>query len=492
MTDHKRIDPLYKANIRKALDGFLRGSTEASEQLLYARTLMPQGTVDEILGLTNTFLEKSPPEPFPWLNENFLSAFVVNHPELANIGNSDPEMAEAYFAREFMKTLKTLLENTKATHKGEAVQLPIASPTHQNHPVDAQNTPTILDAWKEYTAEKGKGWRPSTTEAYLATITEFTSSEFTGNPAIGSLTRDDLITYRNMLQRLPKQRTKLRPYRDKSVSELLAMNIPTKDLMMGRTINERLGLISSFLTWCHEIKSYLSKDITYDILLKQVESATRSPFTDDEIKQLFDPERYKSARIDSPYKFWLPLLGLFTGARISEIAQLQTTDIIVQDGVPAIQIVHRTKTKAGRRIVPIHTVLLEAGLLDYVDHIKKHKAESLFPDMRVGSNKPGDAASKWFTRYRRAAGIADTDNLEREKVFHSFRHSFVTRLRQSDPAPDIKLIQQIVGHEKELFGATGIYTSDFPVSQCKTAIEKLHYPIDAQLMREIWPTLMKS
>lgn len=496
MTGQKRIDPQYKEKVRRALDTFRTGSTDASENNFYQGQLPSLDTLDQLLNVTNLFLISGQSRLPPELHSTFIEPLLESAPELANFGDSDPEMALRYLSREFMISLKGVMEDAKAIHMGTSIERPQSvSPSFSAGIISEQaisQTPSVLDAWKEYVIEKGASWKPSTNEAYQATITEFTSSEFIGNPEIGSLTREDLIRYRGQLQQLPKQRTKLKPYRDKSINELLSMDIPDEDRMMGRTINERLGLLSTFLTWCHLVKNYLPKDITHDILLKNVESAIRAPFTDEEISLLFSSERYDSSLIDSPYKFWIPLLGLYTGARISEIAQLTPDDIFMHDGTPAIQIVHRTKTKAGRRIIPIHSALLQVGLPRYASQVKGKHAKSLFPDLNVGSIKPGDAASKWFTRYRRDVGISDTDNLGREKVFHSFRHSFVTRLRQSDPAPDIRLIQQIVGHEKELFGATAIYTADFPISHCKTAIEGLRYSVDTKMLKEIWPRLMSN
>lgn len=38
------------------------------------------------------------------------------------------------------------------------------------------------------------------------------------------------------------------------------------------------------------------------------------------------------------------------------------------------------KTSAARRLVPIHSKLIEAGLLDYVQDMTNKKAINLFPD----------------------------------------------------------------------------------------------------------------
>jgi integrase len=58
-------------------------------------------------------------------------------------------------------------------------------------------------------------------------------------------------------------------------------------------------------------------------------------FTDDELRTLFNPATYAQGRQQSPYMYWLPLIGLHSGMRINEIAQLALADISLQDGIHA-------------------------------------------------------------------------------------------------------------------------------------------------------------
>lgn len=64
-----------------------------------------------------------------------------------------------------------------------------------------------------------------------------------------------------------------------------------------------------------------------------------------------------------PFKYWVPLLGLYTGARINELAQLFLVDFQAQGDVQVISINDdgegkRLKTKASKRLVPIHPELV--------------------------------------------------------------------------------------------------------------------------------------
>ncbi|ARK46294.1 hypothetical protein DF122_30095 [Burkholderia pseudomallei] len=48
-------------------------------------------------------------------------------------------------------------------------------------------------------------------------------------------------------------------------------------------------------------------------------------FTEDELKRIFQPTLLSQA--ERPADFWLPMLGLFTGGRISELAQMDIADV---------------------------------------------------------------------------------------------------------------------------------------------------------------------
>lgn len=71
---------------------------------------------------------------------------------------------------------------------------------------------------------------------------------------------------------------------------------------------------------------------------------------------------------------WIPLIALFTGARLEEIAQLQVDDVRIdalRGNVPIIRFTdlgddQALKTDAARRDVPIHKELIKAGLLRFV------------------------------------------------------------------------------------------------------------------------------
>ena len=190
------------------------------------------------------------------------------------------------------------------------------------------------------------------------------------------------------------------------------------------------------------------------------------------------------ARTDSRY--WGTLLAIYTGARRNEIASLTPEDIKEDNGIWYLNITDeeetkRLKTTAAKRIVPIHSHLLELGFLEYVEQAKsfkpakKHKGKTprLLYDMTFHEKE------KWGRNLGRFVNetFLPKLNLKTDKlVLHSLRHSFITYLSIAEVEPPT--IKAIVGHEQDTV-TNSIYThygiEHLPAF--KNAIEKLPYKI---------------
>jgi hypothetical protein len=93
-----------------------------------------------------------------------------------------------------------------------------------------------------------------------------------------------------------------------------------------------------------------------------------------ELRQPFSPEQVQSIfaatakyRDTEPVKYWIPRLGHLTGARLNELCQLRTSDIIVHEGICGLLLTDQgeylpgvsmtLKNAASRRFVPLHPTL---------------------------------------------------------------------------------------------------------------------------------------
>ena len=134
-----------------------------------------------------------------------------------------------------------------------------------------------------------------------------------------------------------------------------------------------MGRVSSFFNWL--VKQGYREDNPFSgVAPRRVHSARseRSPFTDGDLKLLFGTVVYTSKIYAHDWQYWLPLLGLYTGARIEELCQLKGQDFKVIDGCHYISIhgegdvENRVKTPSSIRKIPLHNELISLGLLDCI------------------------------------------------------------------------------------------------------------------------------
>ncbi len=168
--------------------------------------------------------------------------------------------------------------------------------------------------------------------------------------------------------------------------------------------------------------------------------------------------------------YWLPLLALFTGARLEELAQLRVSDIKIAKGLGHYLVISdlgnpsaHLKNEHSRRNIPLHPALIACGFLR---HVAERESGYLFPDLKLNPRgKRSGYFSNWFSGYlRKKVGITDT-----RKVFHSFRHTFKDICRKVGIEEDVH--DALTGHTSA--GASRQYGNDqFPFEPLFRAIEK--------------------
>ena len=169
----------------------------------------------------------------------------------------------------------------------------------------------------------------------------------------------------------------------------------------------------------------------------------------------------------------MPLLALFTGARLEELGQLRVDDVREENGCWYFNITdlgenQQVKTATSRRRVPVHSQLIRAGLLLYWQDLRGRGEARLFPDLNSGiKGKVTASWSKWWGRYlRNVIGITD-----KRLVFHSFRHTFKDACR--DAAIDEAIHDALTGHAGGGVGRK--YGGRYPLVPLNQAMEKLDY-----------------
>lgn len=205
---------------------------------------------------------------------------------------------------------------------------------------------------------------------------------------------------------------------------------------------------------------------------KQREKSEVEKFTDDDLKLIFDPVRLN--QLEDPSDIWVPLLGLFTGARLNEICQLKTADIQHMQNYWVLDFHgsgedNNLKTSASERKIPIHPRLIALGFIDYVEAVKALPKSNgrLFPWLNKYEQGFGDVPSQRFQKVLQALGVW----VYRRKVFHSFRHTTQTKLQQA--GVDLIVRKHWLGHEAEDI-TVNVYGEDTPIKiladSCLTAL----------------------
>ncbi len=276
--------------------------------------------------------------------------------------------------------------------------------------------------------------------------------EHTENPPIHLLTRSQGDDFRSWLQQ-PERKTS------------------------SKTAYDRFTWVKTLLKYAYRDLELISRHPWEGIELIKETTRQRRPWSDVELRTLFDQDLFQRLQLPKDWRsgsegaYWIPLLGLYTGARLSELAQLRTIDISMSKEIPTISISNlgasqKVKTSASLRTVPIHSELVRLGLLGYLEKVKADGYDSLWPDLKQRKDKPGGYFSNWFGEYRAKIGILGYPD------FHCFRHTVRSQLGEAEVPEHV--IDSLLGHE--IKGSTGakIYTHR-RLQTLKNAIECLSY-----------------
>ncbi|WP_247567549.1 site-specific integrase [Bradyrhizobium sp. 151] len=209
--------------------------------------------------------------------------------------------------------------------------------------------------------------------------------------------------------------------------------------LRAKTIQgSKLSPVRAILQWGVQnklISSNAAEGVSLDVKAKQGER--KRSFTDEEAKTILRAARSQNDRV----KRWVPWVGAYTGARLSEICQLRREDILKVEDIWCMKFVPEAgslKTSGSERVVPVHPALIENGFLNFVAGVK---SGPLFAELSPDKfGKRGGNGTKMIGRFVRQLGLKDP----RLSPSHSWRHRIKTLGRKHGLAQDI--LNAITGH----------------------------------------------
>ena len=254
----------------------------------------------------------------------------------------------------------------------------------------------------------------------------------------------------------------------------------------AHSINSRLGEMNDFFKWAINNGHYTAHPTSpVDGLRISSKSKLASktehyePFDNDELKKIFGIGYLK--KMKKPDFYWMPLVAMYSGARREEVAALIAADVKMVDGIPSF-FIQKGKNAAARRLVPLHPKLIEMGFFDYANTVQSLGFTNLFPHLKPSANGLGKNAGRQFSNW-----LSDCDIEDSRKVFHSFRHTVITRLHAT--SANAAHVKQISGHQDETKGVHfQTYSHDMGLKALLKTLKRLKYPIDLNPLKLKDPT----
>lgn len=298
------------------------------------------------------------------------------------------------------------------------------------------NKDCLTRVFERFSAERKDELSNKTLREWTTAVRRFTSLH--GDKPITKITRSHIDQFYQALCLLPS-----RP--GSAISELAIeeqiewAEAQSRPLLSPASVAKNITAIKSILDFAFKRTSLIPEELrmTWQNPCngfvgqgKKRKRKERKTFEPEHIRTLFDPVSYSRATRYPPARFWIPLILHYTGARLTEIAQVSLSDIkalpeamslrITDEHDPAVPDDNKTlKNDSSRRSIPIHDDLIQIGLGDYVEKLKAAGHTWLFPELPYDKGgERASAISKWFGRYRTRCGFTG------DHVLHSLRHSF--------------------------------------------------------------------
>lgn len=305
----------------------------------------------------------------------------------------------------------------------------------------------VKDAFVKERMIKAGGKMTKSIDIYMASINEFWNKILSGtNPPITAINKLNARSFKE---------------------HLIGTGIT------AQTVDNKVAHLQAFFTFIIKNYDYPFNNpfeglkILNRAELKKVTNSFK-PFTMDELKIIFDVERYRAYYKKNIQLYFVPLIQLYSSMRVEEASQLHLDDIRQENGIYYFNLNDdedkSLKTINAFRNIPVHSKLIEIGLIKYYEERKKLGKRTLFDNQ-------GEYVTTEFGAYLKKLEIKKT---ARVHGTHSLRQNFNNALIDKDVISDVRC--RLCGHELVGTNAT-VYGKDYKVEELKRYIELVQFPI---------------
>ncbi len=352
--------------------------------------------------------------------------------------------------KRYTRTYWRLVARIDRLQRGQAA-LAIRNAPRTKHEIgkssNGRRDATLIDTLALFEIDYGPNWSPHRRWQYENTF-GFLTGMFRADTPLRSITRSDLRRLRSILEDLAsnwRQRPQLRHLSlEEAARKSRELKLPLRSTKSIKDIFDIIETIMDFAVAEGLVEHNFAVNMHRGLPLHT--SHPPYPFTSSQLNDIFRHPPVYDRLIPVKQRdgtFWLPLIALWTGMRLSEVAQLWTNDVTIVEEIPVIRILpappsddpkydKRIKTRHSHRIMPIHPELERAGFVDYWRHAKNEGQSRLFPELvREGPTHSFSRISRRLTAFVRSATHGD-----KRVCYQSFRHTFRDAARDADLPKD--------------------------------------------------------
>lgn len=176
---------------------------------------------------------------------------------------------------------------------------------------------------------------------------------------------------------------------------------------------------------------------------------------------------------------WLILFALYSGARKGDLMGLDFSAFKVdtEEGTGLHYVfVEEGKTTAATRRIPIHSQLIQLGILNYVQEFACLNSDNVIERRPVfKSFAKADNVTNYFRECMEELGIPKIHvETGKRHSFHSLRGTFIQNT-VSNQQHKTEVVQRVVGHELNAIGITKKYIDDFPLLALSRVVESVDW-----------------
>lgn len=350
----------------------------------------------------------------------------------------------------------------------------------------------VLQLFDRYEAQRlSEGRKRADSLTQDRKIIELLSEYVGAQRSLASIQKSELREWRNAVATLPPAFKKRKAYEGLTmrVAASTAAQLGGSGMSLN-TVNKYLSAVSALFIWARRegyVETNPCEGLFYD---NEKRKNARPPFSVDQLNKILqsplfngfltDGKEFKSGACHADdWRYWIPLICLFTGARIGEVAQLNVGDIASEDSLWFFHI--KSEQRLGQatknnqnRIAPMHSMLRNIGFLDFVERRRKSSPANpnvpLFAGLERNSRGQLALPSRFWRTYLERIGVKSGGD---GFGSHSFRHGLADQLRKAGCFDNE--IAVAIGHKQTTVTSGYGQTRQGSISKLSAMIEEVAF-----------------